>query len=171
MQKATSPRPDGLIIRAVRLEDAAAITEMVSLPGFRFGTLRLPHSRIEQTQAWIAGMGNDATNLVAVLDSTVVGNAGLNRHTGRRSHAAGIGIGVHDDFTGRGIGRALMTELIAVADNWLNLRRLELNVYADNAPAIALYESLGFKREGLYADYAFRDGAYVDSIAMARLRP
>lgn len=170
MSKAPPSKPDGLTIRAVRIEDAAAITEMVSLPGFRFGTLRMPHSRIEQTQAWISGMGNDATNLVALLDGTVVGNAGLNRHGGRRSHAAGIGIGVHDDFTGRGIGRALMTELIDVADNWLNLRRLELNVYGDNAPAIALYESLGFRREGVYVDYAFRDGAYVDSMAMARIR-
>lgn len=165
-----SSQPDGLTIRAVRLEDAAAMTAMVSLPGFRFGTLRLPHSRIEQTEAWISGMGRDETNLVAVLDGRIVGNAGLNRHGGRRNHAAGIGIGVHDDFTGRGIGRALMGELIDMADNWLDLRRLELNVYTDNARAIALYESLGFRREGIYAGYAFRDGLYVDSLAMARLR-
>lgn len=171
MPKSISPRPEGLTIRSVRIEDAAAITEMASLPGFRFGTLRLPHSRIEQTQSWIAGMGRDETNLVAVLDGRLVGNSGLNRHNGRRSHAAGIGIGVHDDFTGRGIGRALLTELVEMADNWLDLRRLELNVYTDNAVAIALYESLGFKREGVYTGYAYRDGAYVDSLAMARLRP
>ena len=42
--------------------------------------------------------------------------------------------------------------------------------YADNARAIALYESFGFEREGLYRAYAWRNGAYVDSLAMARLR-
>ena len=152
MQKATSPRPDGLIIRAVRLEDAAAITEMVSLPGFRFGTLRLPHSRIEQTQAWIAGMGNDATNLVAVLDGTVVGNAGLNRHTGRRSHAAGIGIGVHDHFTGRGIGRALMNHLeqLAIAGG---APRLILQTGDRQPDAVALYERVGYTPIPIYEPY------------------
>ena len=48
--------------------------------------------------------------------------------------------------------------------------RLELSVYADNTRAIALYERFGFEREGLYRAYAWRAGAYVDSVAMARLR-
>lgn len=162
--------PEGVLIRAVRLEDADAIAEMIDLPGFRAGTLRLPYSRLEQTKRWLEGHDQNTVNLVALLDGQLVGNAGLNRHTGRRNHAANIGIGVHDGFVGRGIGRALMRELIEVADNWLDLKRLELNVYADNAMAIRLYESLGFKSEGVFAAYAFRDGAYVDSIAMARLR-
>ena len=36
--------------------------------------------------------------------------------------------------------------------------------------AIALYERIGFEREGMMRAYAWRDGEYVDSIAMARLR-
>jgi putative acetyltransferase len=116
-------------------------------------------------------MGAETTNLVAVLEGCVVGNAGLNRHAGRRDHAGTVGIGIHDDFVGRGIGRALLGELVEIADNWLNLKRLELNVYTDNARAIRLYESFGFKAEGVYVAYAFRDGAYADSLAMARVRP
>lgn len=162
--------PESLVIRASRVEDAEAMTELASLPGFRAGTLRLPYSRVEQTRRWLEGQSSDTINLMAVLDGKIVGNAGLDRRGGRRDHAAGIGIGVHDDFVGRGIGRALMGELIEVADNWLNLKRLELNVYTDNAVAIRLYESLGFKREGVYEAYAFRDGAFVDSMAMARVR-
>jgi putative acetyltransferase len=56
------------------------------------------------------------------------------------------------------------------ADRWLNIRRLELVVYTDNAPAIALYERFGFEREGLLRGYAWRDGDYADCLAMARVR-
>ncbi|MBL8771418.1 MAG: GNAT family N-acetyltransferase, partial [Phenylobacterium sp.] len=82
----------------------------------------------------------------------------------------GVGMAVHDAFAGRGVGTALMAAVVDLADRWWNVRRLELNVYADNARAIALYERFGFAREGLLRDYAWRDGAYVDSLAMARLR-
>ena len=64
-----------------------------------------------------------------------------------------------------------MQAAIELADNWLNLTRLELEVYTDNAPALRLYEKLGFSIEGTMADFAFRDGEYVDTYVMARLRP
>ena len=77
---------------------------------------------------------------------------------------------MHDAYAGRGAGTALLAAVIELADNWLNLRRLELSVYADNARAIGLYERVGFEREGLNRAYSWRNGAYVDSLAMARLR-
>jgi putative acetyltransferase len=77
---------------------------------------------------------------------------------------------VHDDFHGRGIGSALMAALIDVADKWLDLKRLELTVYVDNAAAVALYRKFGFEVEGTRRGDTFRDGRYVDSFAMARLQ-
>jgi putative acetyltransferase len=94
---------------------------------------------------------------------------GLNRYENRRSHVGSIGMAVHDDYAGRGVGSALMAAIVDLADNWLQLKRLELNVYVDNTRAIALYERFGFAREGLQRAYAWRNGAYVDSLAMARL--
>jgi putative acetyltransferase len=80
-------------------------------------------------------------------------------------------MGVHDDWQGRGVGSALLAACVEMADKWLNLRRLELEVYVDNEPAIRLYERFGFEREGRLREHAFRDGRYVDSFLMARLRP
>src|SRR5262249_20448028 len=108
--------------------------------------------------------------IVAVLDGQLVGVANVSPRNGRRSHAGGIGLCVHDDFHRRGIGAALLAALIDVADNWLNLRRLELVVYVDNEAAGRLYERFGFVTEGTRRKDAFRDGAFVDSYAMARLR-
>ena len=64
----------------------------------------------------------------------------------------------------------MLAALIDAADNWLNLRRLELTVYVDNEAAIALYKKFGFIIEGRLRQDAFRAGEFVDSYAMARLR-
>lgn len=157
-------------IRALRPNDAESITELVNLPGFRFGTLRLPYQTLEQTRKWVESPVAGGLLLVAELDGKIVGQAGLHRAAGRRAHAAGIGLGVHDDYCGKGIGSALLKELVEAADNWLDIRRLELAVFSDNAAAIAVYRKFGFEVEGTHRAHAFRDGRYVDSLFMARLR-
>jgi len=67
------------------------------------------------------------------------------------------------------VGTALMLAAIELADKWLNLRRLELEVYTDNEAAIHIYKKFGFDIEGKQVDFAFRDGQYVDVFTMARL--
>ena len=64
-----------------------------------------------------------------------------------------------------------MKAAIELADGWLNYQRLELSVYTDNLAALALYRKFGFVIEGTCRAYAFRDGQFVDSYAMARLHP
>ena len=61
-------------------------------------------------------------------------------------------------------------DTIARGDNWLNLKRVELHVYTDNARAIHLYEKFGFVTEDTHRAFAFRDGEYVDAYSMARVR-
>ena len=77
---------------------------------------------------------------------------------------------VRDDWQGRGVGTALMEAALDLADNWLNLARIELNVYTDNEIGIALYERFGFEIEGTHRRYAFRNGVYVDAYSMAGVR-
>jgi len=78
---------------------------------------------------------------------------------------------VRDDWQGKGAGTALMKAALDQADNWLNLERLELDVYCDNEAGVRLYRKFGFEIEGTLRRFAFRGGVYVDSFVMARLRP
>ncbi|WP_425376416.1 GNAT family N-acetyltransferase [Rhizobium sullae] len=164
------PAMAGLTIRALRASDIEAVTALINLPGFRFGTLRLPYQTVEETRKRFENTGPGHVSLVAELNGQVVGDAGMTRYHGRRSHVASLGMGVHDDFAGEGIGSALLAELIDTADNWLNIKRLELTVYTDNAAAIALYKKFGFEQEGVLKAFAFRAGSYADAYTMARVR-
>lgn len=68
------------------------------------------------------------------------------------------------------MGSKLLAAALDVADNWMNLHRVELTVYADNEAAHNLYRKFGFEVEGCLRDYALRDGVFVDTLSMARLR-
>jgi L-phenylalanine/L-methionine N-acetyltransferase len=166
----TMPEPPDILIRALEPADLPDLTEAWNQPRAYAGTLQLPYTSVDARQKRSAAAPPGLIRLVAVIEGKVIGCLGLDRFQDRRGHAAQFGIAVHDAYEGRGAGRALVAAMIDLADNWLQIRRLELNVYADNARAIALYERFGFEREGLMRAYAWRDGAYVDSLMMARLR-
>jgi putative acetyltransferase len=160
-----------LIIRAQEPSDWPGVAALMELPKVRRGTLRLPFTSGEKWRKMLENPSEERSGIVAVLDGRIVGAAGIHQHKGCRRHAGDVGMSVHDDFHRRGIGSTLMAALVDVADNWLDLKRLELTVYVDNSPAIALYRKFGFEVEGTRRADAFRDGQYVDSFEMARLRP
>ena len=70
---------------------------------------------------------------------------------------------------GRGLGRTILEELIRIAFEELMAHRLFLDVYEDNHRARHLYESLGFKYEGVMRDAALREGEYFSLHLMSML--
>jgi putative acetyltransferase len=168
-----SSQVEGLHIRRAEPGDCLAIHEIFSCPNVFAGTLQLPYPSLEQWRQRLVEPPDGTYNLVAVVGDRVVGMLGVHTFPNkpRRRHAGTIGMGVHDEWQGKGVGAGLMRAGLDLADNWLNLRRLELEVYTDNEAAIRLYEQFGFEREGTLRQHAFRDGRFVDSYVMARLRP
>ena len=161
-----------ITIRATELADFDAIRETMAQPLAYAGTLQVPLPSAEMWKKRLADLPAGDHSLVAVVDGKVVGNIGLHAipKSRRRAHAAMIGMAVHDAHQGKGVGSALMKAALDLADNWLQFTRVELTVYVDNGAAIALYKKFGFEIEGTHKQYAFRNGVFVDSYSMARIR-
>jgi putative acetyltransferase len=168
-----TPAGHPIVIRRAEVRDADALHAIFTGPKVIAGTLQLPYPSVELWRKRLAEVSPSDYSLVATIDSDIVGNLGLHAagKSPRRRHVGSIGMSVRDDHQGRGVGTALMRAAIELADGWLNYQRLELSVYADNLAALALYRKFGFVIEGTCRAYAFRDGRYVDSYAMARLHP
>ena len=83
-------------------------------------------------------------------------------------HVGAITLGVHPRWQGRGIGRLLLAAALDWGDS-VGIERMELNVLADHARAIRLYESAGFVQEGRRRGaFRFEEGRVVDDLLMAR---
>ena len=161
-----------IVIRATEPADFDAIRETMAQPLAYAGTLQVPLPSAEMWKKRLAELPAGDHTLVAEVDGKVVGNIGLHAipKSRRRAHAATIGMAVHDAYQGRGVGSALMKAALDLADNWLQFTRIELTVYTDNAAALALYQKFGFEIEGTHKQFAFRNGAFIDSYSMARIR-
>lgn len=161
----------GLVIRAPQPGDVPALTALGNLPGVRAGTLRLPFTGEEALRRRLFEGGPSFHPAVGLLAGEPVAIASLLRGQGRRAHAGEVVLLVHDDHWGRGIGRAMIAAILDLADLWLGLTRLQLEVFADNASAIRLYERAGFEVEGRLRANTLSGGVLVDSLVMGCLRP
>ncbi|NAZ85718.1 mycothiol synthase, partial [Kineococcus indalonis] len=68
-------------------------------------------------------------------------------------------LGVHPGAAGRGLGRALLVRGLRAVAGPGAPGAVELYVDGDNAPAVRLYESLGFTRAAVDVQYASSPGA------------
>ena len=123
---------------------------------------------LAQTREFVIGViQNGGLQFVALADGEVVGWCDIQRlGFPSRAHRGTLGMGVVPAYRGRGVGLRLIQTTLARA-RVAGFVRVELDVHADNARAIALYEKVGFVREGVARDAVFVDGEYCDAINMA----
>ena len=122
---------------------------------------------IEQEQAFIKAK-KDSENellLIAEIDGRHIGNCSLMSIGGYKKyrHRCEIAIALYKEYCGLGIGKAMLEIVLDIAEK-AGYEQAELEVIADNKPAIALYEKLGFKVYGTFPDnMKYSDGSYVDA--------
>jgi RimJ/RimL family protein N-acetyltransferase len=112
---------------------------------------------------------NDASNefifaIRSLDEEKLIGVTGFeNIQWNNRVASIFIGIG-EGGFRGKGIGKEAMSLTLDYAFNELNLHKLQLTVLQYNTAAIALYESLGFVKEGVFREFILRDKTRYDLI-------
>ena len=160
-------------IREARIQDAAALLDLIKnylddSPYIPKSTLDFNLS-LEQEESWIQSF-LDAPNailLVAEYESQLIGNidlTGNKRHV--MQHNALVGIGMLKVWRNQGLGFALMNAALDWAKSNPILENLQLEVYAENHAAIALYKKFGFKQCGIIPNLFKENGTYYDSIMM-----
>ena len=159
-------------IRRAEPPDAVALCELAAAVG------REPGAWLLTTEMWRSVADErryirsvrrhpDAAVYVVEDDGQIVGRLSVARDPHpASSHVADLGLMVAAGHRRQGIGRALLEQSVAWARE-AGVRKLELHVFPWNTPAIALYESFGFVREGYRKAHYQRDGEEVDAILMA----
>jgi RimJ/RimL family protein N-acetyltransferase len=134
-----------------------------------------PFSPVHETShdSWLASVIADTTRIVfTIRDPTTFRLMGLlqliNIHPIHRSAELIIRIGEKADRS-RGVGSEAVRLAVEFAFRDLNLHRVWLTVFADNAPAMRAYEKAGMKSEGVLRRAYFIDGRWRDANIMARL--
>ena len=161
-----------ITVRRAQVGDAPALVALAEQVGREEG------GWILTTEAWrsvseerrylrAARRHPDAAVYVAEIDQRIVARLSLARdvHPSSR-HVADLGLMVDAAYRRRGIGRRLLEEAVGWART-SGVLKLELHVFPWNEPAVALYESFGFEREGYRKRHYEREGGYVDAILMA----
>ena len=157
-------------VRHLEPADIPQVHALYSEPHAYSDTLQVP---FQPVAAWAKKLDCSfpgAISLVAVQGTELLGQLGLEvSQSPRRRHVATFGMGVKAHARGKGVGSALVGAAVETCEKWLNVSRIEVEVYTDNNAAMALYKKHGFVVEGTFRRYAFRNGQYVDAHMMARV--
>src|SRR5688572_11843911 len=174
MPIAVSDRPDTRVrLSSIRPEDSETLFRWINDPEtVRFNAAYKPVHWAGHEE-WCRSLGASANKQVFAirLKDRLIGVVQLiDIDPVHRSAELTIRIGEAAD---RGCGYGPEAIRLATQFAWrdLNLHRVWLRVFADNARAIAAYKKAGFVEEGTLREAAHIDGRYVDMRMFGMLRP
>lgn len=145
-----------------------AALDRVAREGRYLAILQAP-SLARTRRVVLDSLRNGAVHVVAVAGREVIGWCDLRaRSAVTQSHSAVLGMGVVAEYRGLGVGARMLAMTLEMGQA-RGIRRAELVVRSDNAPAIAFYRRFGFEVEGTCRHYLHMDGNDLDVLLMARL--
>lgn len=122
----------------------------------------------DRIRTWIDNR-NNLISLVAEHDENIIGYAEIQKHTNQSLKGiTDLNIYLHQDYHQQGLGTAMLIHLLNQAQQQ-NIHKVNLQVVADNHPAIRLFQKLGFEPEGRIRHAFYNNGKYLDIIPMGKI--
>lgn len=121
---------------------------------------------------WIDSLSNrknDVIWCIADKNNKCIGQIGL-YDIDYRIGNAGIGIAITKENTNCGIGTKVHKGILEFAFNDLNLNKITAKILTFNNASIALYEKLGFIKEGEIRSFQYRNGKYINAYIYGLLK-
>jgi GNAT superfamily N-acetyltransferase len=158
-----------LTFRLASHEDAPYLTEWLTEPSIlRWFPMYDAREIDDAVRIWISYSRLQA-GLTAEWDGIPCGIANLYVQPFRKlAHTCLFSIIVRKDMRGKGIGKALLEELMKLAKTKFHIEILHLEVYEGN-PAKKLYERLGFVEFGFHKKFIKEEEGYLGKFFMQKL--
>lgn len=160
-----------ITMRPARADDLPAIGDIynyyVAHSTCTFDTEPRP---AEKWRDWLAEHADATPAIIACADGRIVGWASLSKWNNRCAYRFSVedSVYVHKDHHRRGVGRALLGELVKIARGCRH-RNIIAQIAGDQAPSEALHEAFGFRRAGTLESIGHKFDRWID-VAIWQLR-
>jgi len=160
-------------IRKARRDDCQSINDILNhYVANSTATFLTEPQTLDERLAWFDGRGTQHPVVVAEAATRVVGWAALSTFRTRAAYSrtAEVGVYVHHDFHRRGMGRALIDDVVARGHE-AGLHAIVGGCCSESVASIGLLESCGFGRVAHFREGGFKSGRCRDVICLERLLP
>ncbi|MEM8903101.1 MAG: N-acetyltransferase family protein [Actinomycetota bacterium] len=159
-----------LRIRLARPEDAAAVAEIYNTEVLQSTvTFDLEPRSVAQQRAWLDERSGSYAVLVGEDADGLAGFASLSPYRDRPAYRTTVenSIYVARTHRGRGVGRALLAELLVVAED-RGFHAVMARIVDGHEASIALHAGVGFEHVGVEREIGRKFGRWLDVVVMQR---
>jgi phosphinothricin acetyltransferase len=161
-----------LQLRLAERRDAAALREIYNLEVTTTTvTFDMVPRTLDEQVAWIDGHSGGHPAIVAVdVDETVIGFGSISPYKDRPAYSPTVedSIYVHREHRSRGVGRAMLDELIRVARDH-GFHSMIARIVGGHEASIALHSACGFEPLGVEREVGRKFGKWLDVVEMQRM--
>ncbi|MFD2212091.1 GNAT family N-acetyltransferase [Metabacillus endolithicus] len=171
---AITERGSEVSIRTGQIDDAISILDIqrdvITENKYLISEIGECNKTLEKQRIWIQKIldNNRETLIIAEKDEKVIGFIAFESPNRKRlAHTGSFETMIYSDYRGLGIGKMLISELLAWAENNPLIEKVSLGVLSTNNRAISLYKSMGFVEEGRKTkEIKVSENEYADDILM-----
>lgn len=165
------PAASPVTVRLAGLDDAAAVRTIYNreVTGSTVTFDLVPRS-LDDQRAWLAAHAGAHPAVVATVGGEVVGFGSLSPYRDRPAYSTTVedSVYVDHDWRGRGVGRALLAELVHLA-GLHGFHAVMARIVGGHETSIALHEACGFELVGIEREVGRKFGRWLDVALMQRL--